>query len=238
MVDDAARGSRAPLCIGKRQKIAVPEPDEMRYHHDERDGECNPRAERGQVLARLAIEHQKERKRQCQDNDEILCPQRKPNRESEKQPVQHAAAFERRMKRVACERPERQLNHIVIELGGRVMKVVQPVDDKDRNKSTDLTDQRPCRPPDQREGADHGELGECIIGGIETNQSVHDLDHPPRQGGQLVVADLPFTAIGEGFNEIERKIGVEHRRQCRPNQPMQSAKKDEGALRVMLDRRN
>ena len=83
----------------------------------------------------------------------------------------------------------------------------------------------------------HGQLRKSIIGRVETNQSVHDLDHPPRQWGMLVVADLPFTTIGEGLDEIERKIGVEYRRQGRPNQSMKSAKKGEGALRMVLDRR-
>ena len=50
---------------------------------------------------------------------------------------------------IAGQRPERQLNHVVIELGGGVVEVVQPVEDQHRDQRAGSADQRPrsARPP-------------------------------------------------------------------------------------------
>ena len=52
-------------------------------------------------------------------------------------------------------------------------------------------------------------LRQRVIGGVGAEQAMHDLDQPPRQRRQLVIAELPFAAIGEGLDQVERQIGVE-----------------------------
>ncbi|MEI9805951.1 MAG: hypothetical protein WDN48_18225 [Pseudolabrys sp.] len=57
---------------------------------------------------------------------------------------------------------------------------------------------------------------------------VGDLDQPPGQRRQLVIAELPFTAINQRFDQIERQIGVKYRRQRGPDRDMQRHKGGKG----------
>ena len=91
----------------------------------------------------------------------------KPMRETEQHPVQHAAAAQGRMEGVAGERPERQLDHVVIELGGGEVEVMQAVENEDATSAPTRADQRTRGQPDQREGADHRDLRQRVIGGVD-----------------------------------------------------------------------
>ena len=82
-----------------------------------------------------------------------------PIADPEQDPVSDpAAAGAPAMERVAGERPERQLDDVVIELGGGEMEVVQAVDDQHRDQRAARADQRQRGRPDQREGRDHRDL--------------------------------------------------------------------------------
>ena len=101
------------------------------------------------------------------------------------------------MEGVAGERPQRQLDHVVIELGGGVMEVVQAIDDEHGDQRADGADQRTRGQPDRRKGADHRELRQRVVGGVVAHEPVHELDQPPGQRRQLVIAELPFAAVGQ-----------------------------------------
>ena len=135
-----------------------------------------------------------------------------------------ASALERGMKRVAGQRPERQLNDVVIEFHRRVLEIMHAVDDQDGNERADRADQRPRRGKDQGKGDHHRGLRQRVIGGVGAEQPMGDLDQPPRQRRQLVVAKLPFAAVGQGLDEVERQIGVKQRRQRGPDREMQRQK--------------
>ena len=66
-----------------------------------------------------------------------------------------ASALERGMKGVAGERPERQLDHVVIELHRRVLKIMHAVDDQDGDQRAGGADQRPRRGEDEDKGDHH-----------------------------------------------------------------------------------
>ena len=124
------------------------------------------------------------------------------------------------MEGVAGQRPERQLNDVVIELGGGVMKVMQAVDDQHRDQRAARADQRNAVSQTDREGRDHRDLRQRVVGGIDPDEPVGDLDQPPGQRRQLVVAQLPFAAVGQRLDQIERQVRIEQRRQRRPDDEM------------------
>ena len=85
-------------------------------------------------------------------------------------------------------------------------------------------DERARGLPHEDEGDDDDGLGEGVIGGIDAEHPVDDLDHPPRQRRQLVVAELPFAAVGQRLDQIERQVQVEDRRQRDPDDGMEERK--------------
>ena len=149
--------------------------------------------------------------------------------------MQHAAAAQGGMEGVAGERPERQLDHVVIELGGGVVEVMQAVENEDGNQRANGADERTRGQPHHREGPDHRDLRQRVICGVHAHQLVNQLDQPPWQWRQLVITKLPFAPIGKRFDEVERQVGIEQRRQRRPHQEMQREKHGKGRLRTALD---
>ncbi len=190
---------------------------------------------RGECAPRVAVEQHEQRIGRRQHDDEIFRPQRAAEGEAEQQPVPEASALERGVKGVAGQRPERQLNDVVIELHRRVLEIMHAIDDQHGDERAGRADQRPRRGKDQGKGDDHHGLRQRVIGGIGSEQPVHDLDQPPRQRRQLVVAELPFAAVGQGLDEIERQIGVKQRRQRGPDRKMQGQEAAERGLRPALD---
>src|SRR5262249_60662757 len=77
------------------------------------------------------------------------------------------------------------------------------------------------RQPTRRERRHHRDLRQRVIGGVDPNRPVDQLDQPPRQRRQLVVAELPFAAIGEPLDQIEGQIRIKQRRQGRPDRKVQ-----------------
>ena len=68
----------------------------------------------------------------------------------------------------------------------------------------------------------HRDLRQQVIGEVVADQPVGDLDQPPGQRRQLVVAELPFAAVDQRLDQVERQIGVEQRRQHGPDRGMQA----------------
>ena len=89
------------------------------------------------------------------------------------------------MKGVAGQRPERQLDHVVIELGRRVMEVVQAIDDQDRDQRAARADERQRRQPDRRESGDHRNLRQRIVSdSTPTSRQTSSISHQG-SGGSL-----------------------------------------------------
>ena len=146
-----------------------------------------------------------------------------------------APALERGVEGVAGQRPERQLDDVMIEFHRRVLEVVHAVDDQHGNERAGRAHQWPRGGKDQREGDDDGGLRQSVIGRVDAKVAVHDFDEPPRQRRQLVGAERPFPAVGHGLDEIERQIGVEETWQRGPDREMQRQKPAECGLRPTLD---
>src|SRR5690349_9180372 len=100
----------------------------------------------------------------------------------------------------------------MIELDGGVVQVMQSVDNKHRNERACRACEGPRRRVNQPEGGDYGEVREEVIGEVVSNSPVDDLGQPPRERRQLIVAELPFSAVGERLDQVERKVGIEYRR--------------------------
>ena len=235
VVEQPARGRGARAGVGERQEIVAHQPDQMRRHHYERDRERDPGAGRRQRLAGIAVDDQQQRHRRRQHDHEILRPQRDPDRKPEQRPIDQAAALEAGMEGVTGQRPERQLDHVVIELGGGVMKVVQAVDDQDRGQRAARADERQRGHPHRRQGADHRELRQRVIGGVASDHPVDGLDQPPGQRRQLVIAELPFAAVGQRLDQIERQVRIERRRQRGPDEKMHGEEHAKGRLWAAID---
>ena len=202
--------------IGKGQEIVLHQPDEMRRHGDQGDGDGDIGPRRLQRLARVAVDENKQHQGYRQHRHEIFRPQRHPDREAEQQPVGHLPAAQRAVKGKARQRPERQLDHVVVEFGGGVIEVVQPVDDEDGNQRAERTDQRPRGEKNEGKSGHHRDLRQEVIGEVMTDGQVCDLHQPPGQRREFVVAELPFAAVHQRLDQIERQIGVKQRRQRGP----------------------
>ena len=138
------------------------------------------------------------------------------------------AAAQRAMKGKAGQRPERQLDHVVVELGGGVVEVVQAIENEHRDQRAEHAHQRPRQCEDAGEGRHHRHLRQQVIGKVMTDGQVYGLDQPPGQRRQLVVAELPLAAVDQRLDQVERQIGVEQRRQRGPDRGMQRHKGGEG----------
>ena len=89
-------------------------------------------------LARVAVEQMRNTSmRQRQHHDEIFRPQREADGDAEQQPIPERAAAQRAMQGNTGQRPERQLDDVVVELVGGVVEVVQPVDDQHGHQRAD-----------------------------------------------------------------------------------------------------
>jgi hypothetical protein len=208
----------------------------VRRHDDERHCDGDIRAGRGEICARLTIEHEEQRKRHGQHDDEIFRPQRKPDRQAKQHPMQHAAAAQRRMKREAGKRPERQLDHVVIEFCGSEMQVMLTVDNEQRHERAHRPDHRARHRPYCGKGRDDRDLRERVEEHVAPEHSKGRFHQPPRQRRQLVIAELPFPAIGQRLDQVERQIGIEQRRQRSPHQEMQQREGCKCGAGMLLDR--
>jgi hypothetical protein len=144
------------------------------------------------------------------------------------------------MERDPGQRPERQLDHVVIELRGGEIEIMQPVNDQHRDQRTERPDQPPRQHPDQAERRHHRDLGHQIEGRVGSEQPIDPLDQPPGQGRQLVVAELPFAAVGQRLDQVERKVGVERGGKKRPQPRMHKTEEREtlaGALLQPVEKR-
>ena len=81
---------------------------------------------------------------------------------------------------------------------------MQAVDDEHGGQRAERTDQRPRHHINEGEGRHHRHLRQQVIGEVMTDGQVCDLDQPPGQRRQFVVAELPFVAVDEGLDQIER----------------------------------
>ena len=228
MVDQSARGQRAVLRIGEGQEIVPHQPDQMRRHGDERGGDGDIGSGRLKRLAGVSIDQDEQRQRDRQHGDEIFRPQRQADRQSEQQPIHRLPAAQRAVEGKAGQRPERQLDDVVVELGGGVVEVVQAVDDEHGRERAQRPDQRPRRAVNQGESRHHRDLRQQVIGKVMTDGHERDLDQPPRQGRQLVVAELPFAAVDQRLDQVERQIGVKQRRQRGPDRGVQGQEGGKG----------
>ncbi len=139
------------------------------------------------------------------------------------------------MEGIAGQRPERQLDDVVIELHRSVLKVMHAVDDQHGHQRAGRSDQRPRRRPHRDESHDHRRLRQRVIGGVGAERPMHDLDQPPRQRRQLVVAELPLPPISQRLDQVERQVGVEQGRQRGPDHEMQRQERGERRPRRRLD---
>ena len=84
-------------------------------------------------------------------------------------------------------------------------------------------------------GRQHGGLGQRVEEHVASEQPVYDLDQPPRQWRQLVIAELPFAAVDQGLDQVERQIDEEDRRQCGPDREVQDQKRHEKRAGMLAD---
>ncbi len=222
VIDRSARGRRARGGVGEGQEIVAHEPEKMRRHDRKRARPRDPGARRQQAPSRARIEQQKKRDRHGEHDDEILGPERAPDRRAEQRPIHEPAATQRALQREARQRPERKLDHVVIELRRGVAEVMQPIGDQDGRECSGRPGDRQGGGEHQPKRNQHRDLRQRVIGEVVPNRLARDFDQPPGQRRQLVVAELPFPPVGQSLDQVERKVRVEQARQQRPDQPVQS----------------
>src|SRR5260370_12137154 len=116
------------------------------------------------------------------------------------------------------------------------MKIMQTIDNEHGNERPDWIDYRTRGQPDRRKSADDRKLRKGIISGVAAYEPIQHLDQPPGQRRQLVVAELPFAAIGQGLDEIEWQGWYKEGRHGGPDEKKEGEKNGESPLRGTLDR--
>ena len=235
VIKQSAHRRGAVAGIGKGQEVRLQQPQQMRRRDQKRNAERQPGSGRGQGAPRPAIEQHEQRIGGRQHDDEIFGPERPAEGQAEEQPGAEAFARQRQVKGVAGERPERQLHYVVIEFHRGVLEIMHAVDDQHGDQRAHRADDGPRGGKDENKGDDHHRLRQRVISSVAAEQPVGDLDQPPGQWRQLVVTELPFAAIGEGLDEIERQVGVKQARQRGPNREMHGQEGAECRLRPALD---
>jgi len=235
VIEHPARGHRARCGVTEGQKVVLHQPEKVRRGHHERHGERDVGAGRGEMPARRRLDEHEQRQRQREREHEVLRPQRKADGDAQQQPMEQPPAAQRPMKGKAGQRPERQLNHVVIEFRRGEMQVMQAIDDEQSEQGAQRPDQRPRRRPNRGERRQHAGLRQRVKEHVAAEQPVGDLHQPPGQRRQLVVAELPLAAVNERLDQVERQVGIERGRQRRPQRSMQREKGGKGRRRALLD---
>jgi hypothetical protein len=217
MIEQPVARPGAGCGIAERQPVVLIKPDEVRRddHKANRRREIRPRS--GKTATGVRIDQHEKHKRQSEHDHEIFCPKRKAEGEAQHRPMAEAAGSQRAMKRQSGQRPERQLNHVVIEFRRSEVEVMQSVDDENRGCCRGWGCHAKHESPYGRKRRQNAHLSESVIGDIGSNRAVGDLDEPPRQGRQFVVAELPLASVGERLDDVERQVGIERERQDRPD---------------------
>ena len=120
----------------------------------------------------------------------------------------------------------------MIELGGCVVEVVQAVDNQHGGERAERAGERSRRQVHDGKTRHHRDLRQQIIGEVVPDQLVGDLHQPPGQRRQLVVAELPFAAVDQRLDQVERQIGVEQSRQRGPDRGVQAEEGGKGLSRT------
>ncbi len=98
---------------------------------------------------------------------------------------------------------------------------MQPVDDQHRDQRAHGADQRPGQREDKRKSCNDRDLRQQVIEQVRTERLPARFGEPPRQRRQLVITKLPFAAIDQRFDQIERQVAEEQRRQRGPEHGVQ-----------------
>ncbi len=85
------------------------------------------------------------------------------------------------MKGVTGQRPERQLNDVVIKFHRRVLEIMQPVDNQDADQCAYRADEPPRQGKNQGKSDEHRRLRSGVIGDIGAEHAMHRLNQPPWQ---------------------------------------------------------
>jgi hypothetical protein len=112
----------------------------------------------------------------------------------------------------------------MIEFDGRVGEIVQAIGDEHGDQSAGRAGKRSGCQPDQPQCGGHGQLCQKVVSKIVANHAINDFHQPPGQRRQFVIAELPFPAVGEGFDKIERQIGVKQRGKGGPHHNLKDQK--------------
>ena len=99
--------------------------------------------------------------------------------------MEHAPAPQAGMEGVAGERPQRQLDDVVIELGGGEMEVVQAIEDEHGDQRADRADQRTRGQPNRGKGADDRDLRQRVVGGLDPHRRWTNSTSHHGSGGSL-----------------------------------------------------
>src|SRR5262249_46830727 len=111
--------------IAERQPVVLLKPDQVgRYDHKaDRGGEIWPRS--GKLPTRARVDSHEKQKRQCENDHEILGPEREAESDAQHRPMAETTGSQRAVERQSGERPERQLDHVVIEFRRGVVEEMQ-----------------------------------------------------------------------------------------------------------------
>ena len=137
-------------------------------------------------------------------------------------PVDGPPAHDRAPEEQSGQRPERQLHLVVREFHHRDIVVVDRFERRDRDQRLELAGHVARQQPDRIE-ADHRRQRPEHIDRVDlSGEAIGEVGDPPRQRRVLPVAELPFLAEREAFDQIELQVGGDQRRHQRPHHQMEA----------------
>ncbi len=192
--------------IAQRQPIVFVQPSQMGRDNHKADGGGEIRPRGGEATTGPRIDQHEKQKRQSENDHEILGPEREAERHAQHRPMAEVPGSQRAMERQSGQRPERQLDYVMIEFRRGEIEEMQSIDDQNGGRRGG----RSCDPkhhrPYGRKRRQNAELPEGIIGHVGIEGAIGDLDEPPWQRRQFVVAELPFASVGQGLDDVERQV--------------------------------
>ncbi len=198
------------------------QPPDVRGHHNRKRERHQVGPRRAPGPSRVGIEQEDEPERRGEREGRIFRPEGSRHKDAGQDPVEVAAVHDGAPEQKPRKRPERQLHLVVRKFHDRKIVEVDALQCEDCDQSLEFAKHVAHQEPHAVE-ADRGRQRAEHIDRVNVpDHAIGEVGEPPRQWRMLPVAELPFAAEREVFEQVELKIGRGQDRHDRPDHDMQT----------------
>ncbi len=184
------------------------------------------------------IEEQEEPDRRGQHRHRVFGPERESQPDAAPDPVGGSALRDGAMQEQRGQRPQRQLQHVVIELHRGEVEEMQALE-HDHREQRGLRRGDPATEPPYRVECDHaGERAEQIDDANVAGRPIGQILDPPGQRRMLPISELPFLAERQPLRQVELEVAAHQDGQRGPHQEVRAEQQRAGAARLAARQRD